>query len=167
MCVYIYIYMMIYIYTYIYHHIYICIIYIINHFLFQLETQNWTIVIGKKSTKDFKNCEKSFNVCFLDFFFLLFLASEKATYWKWYCDNSFPGAWSTTIQPKEHSISLPARLCHCESARSLYWQCLLQVTITGFTENMELNAEGGVIPLFSVGKCDERLRLWRFWDMWI
>lgn len=92
-------------------------------------------------------CEKSVLTFF--FSFSLIKASEKTTHWQWYCDNSFPGAWSTTLQPKEHPLPLPARVCHREGARALHWQCLLQVP-------------AGQLPASSWILCRE---MW--WKMWV
>lgn len=57
------------------------------------------------------------------------VAPEEAAHWKWHCDNSFPRAWSTTIQPEKHPISLSACFCHCPGSQPLHWECLLQVGI--------------------------------------
>lgn len=55
------------------------------------------------------------------------VAPEEAAHWKWHCDDSFPRAWGTTVQPENHPLSLSARVCRCPGSQPLHRECLLQV----------------------------------------
>lgn len=47
-------------------------------------------------------------------------AAEEEAHRERHCDDHLPGAWSTTLHPQEHSLTLSARLHHRPSPQPLY-----------------------------------------------
>lgn len=77
--------------------------------------------------RELKIRKKGIVICGVCLFFLS--APTEAPHWKRYCNNCFPRAWSTAIQPEKHPISLSARFRHCQGPQPLHRQCLLQVLV--------------------------------------
>lgn len=76
--------------------------------------------------------------------FVVFPVVEEAPHWERHSDHCVPGARSSPLHPKGHSLSLSARLHHRPSAQSLLGQHMLQVgAAAGRTGLNEFGGEKG------------------------